>query len=353
MKPVIMSTLSAFTLVLLAGCAVTMPPAGPPTATPPRPTPAPTPPPAVMLEPEGFIRTVHDPVMAKEGEAYYVFSTGSRIMILCSNDMVTWEFCGRVFEEVPNWLQRAVPGVGDLWAPDISYFNDKWHLYYAGSTFGSNRSVIGLATNATLDPDSPDYAWVDEGLVIGSAPSDDWNAIDPNLAFDADGQPWLAFGSFWSGLKMRKVDAATGKLAADDATLYALASRRGTGTDAIEAAFILYRDGYYYLFASFDQCCQGADSTYNVRVGRSQDITGPYVDRAGVPMMEGGGALILSAYDRWRGPGHNGLYVEGDTVWMPYHAYDAKGGGISKLRIESIAWDAEGWPALPSQDPSD
>jgi arabinan endo-1,5-alpha-L-arabinosidase len=145
------------------------------------------------------------------------------------------------------------------------------------------------------------------------------------------------------------LDAATGRLAADDGKLYALASRRGTGTDAIEAPFILHRGDYYYLFASFDQCCQGAESTYNVRVGRSKAITGPYVDRAGKPMMEGGGTLILSAYDRWHGPGHNGLYVDGDTVWMPYHAYDALQIGIPKLRIESIAWDAEGWPGLPSQ----
>jgi arabinan endo-1,5-alpha-L-arabinosidase len=303
----------------------------------------------VTLEPEGFIRTIHDPVMAKEGDAYYVFSTGSRIMIVCSKDMVTWEFCGRVFEEVPGWLLRAVPGVGDLWAPDISFFNGKWHLYYAGSTFGSNRSAIGLATNKTLDPDSPDYAWADEGMVIASQPGDDWNAIDPNVAFDENGQPWLAFGSFWSGLKMHRLDPATGKLAEEDPTLYPLASRRGTGTDAIEAAFIVRRGDYYYLFASFDQCCQGAASTYNVRVGRSQQITGPYVDRDGKPMLEGGGTLILSAYDRWRGPGHNGVYIADGVYWIVYHAYDAQTAGIPKLRIESLAWDEDGWPALPSQ----
>ena len=255
-------------------------------------------------------------------------------------------------EMVPAWVMAAVPGVGDLWAPDVSYYNAKWHLYYAASTFGKNRSAIGLATNVTLDRESPDYEWVDEGMVIQSAPGDDWNAIDPNLAFDAEGRPWLSFGSFWSGIKMRKIDPVTGKLDPDDQTLYALASRRGAGTDAIEAPFILHHGDYYYLFASFDQCCQGAASTYNVRVGRSQAITGPYVDRDGKPMMEGGGTLILSAYDRWRGPGHNGLYVEGDTVWMPYHAYDARTNGISKLRLESIAWDAEGWPALPSQNAS-
>ncbi len=191
--------------------------------------------------------------------------------MICSKDMVEWEFCGRVFERIPGWLSKAVPGVGDLWAPDISYFNGRWHLYYSGSTFGSNRSVIGLATNATLDINSPDYAWVDEGMVIESEPSFDWNAIDPNLAFDDSGQPWLAFGSYWSGIKMRKIDAATGKLADDDDTLHSLANRRNgpDNTTAIEAAFIIRRGEFYYLFTSFDACCQGAASTYNVRVGRS------------------------------------------------------------------------------------
>ena len=280
-----------------------------------------------------------------------VFSTGSRIIICCSKDIVEWEFCGRVFERIPVWLSKAVPGVGDLWASDISYFNGKRHLYYSGSTFGSNRSVIGLATNVTLDPNRPDYAWVDEGLVIDSEPTFDWNAIDPTLAFDESGQPWLVFGSYWSGIKMRKIDAATGKLTADDATLYSLANRR-TGPDnttAIEAAFIIQRGAFYYLFTSFDACCQGAASTYNVRVGRSAEITGPYVDRDGRPMLDGGGTLMLSAYDRWRGPGHNGIYTKNGVDWIVYHAYDAQLNGVPNLRIESLAWDDEGWPRLPSQ----
>jgi arabinan endo-1,5-alpha-L-arabinosidase len=303
-----------------------------------------------MLEPTGFIRNIHDPVMAKEGDTYYVFSTGSRIVIICSKDMVEWEFCGRVFERNPTWLLEAIPGVTDLWAPDISFFNGKWHLYYSGSTFGSNRSVIGLATNLTLDPSSPDYGWVDEGMVIASQPDDDWNAIDPNLVIDENGQPWLAFGSFWSGIKLRKIDAATGKLAADDATLSSLANRRDgpDNTTAIEAAYIIRHGDFYYLFTSFDQCCQGAASTYNVRVGRSQEIAGPYLDRNGVPMLQGGGTKILSAYGKWKGPGHNGIFEEDGVTWIVYHAYDSQHNGISKLRIEPIQWDEEGWPALPS-----
>ena len=207
-----------------------------------------------------------------------------------------------------------------------------------------------MATNVTLDPESPDYRWQDEGLVIASRLTDNWNAIDPNFVLDGEGQPWLAFGSYWSGLKLRKLDPATGKLAANDTTLYSLAQRVG-GNTAIEAPFIFQHGDYYYLFVSFDACCQGAASTYNVRVGRAETITGPYVDQAGVPMLEGGGTLILSAYDRWRGPGHNGLYQdEAGTDWLVYHAYDAKEVGIPKLRIEAISWDEAGWPQLASQE---
>lgn len=302
----------------------------------------------VTLEPAGFIRTIHDPVMAQEGDTYYVFSTGSRIMMICSQDMTNWEFCGRVFEALPPWLLKAVPGVGDLWAPDISFWQGKWHLYYAGSTFGSNRSVIGLATNVTLNQASPDYQWVDEGEVIGSTAGDNWNAIDPNLAFDEKGQPWLAFGSYWSGLKLRKIDAQTGTLAADDSTLYPLATRF-EANGSIEAAFIIRHGDFFYLFASFDFCCRGVDSTYNVRVGRATTITGPYLDRDGKALLAGGGTRILVTYERWIGPGHNGIFQEGATTWFVYHAYDAKGAGISKLRIEALGWDEAGWPYLPSQ----
>jgi arabinan endo-1,5-alpha-L-arabinosidase len=118
---------------------------------------------------------------------------------------------------------------------------------------------------------------------------------------------------------------------------------------SIEAPFIVRYEARWYLFVSFDQCCQGIDSTYNVRVGRSDKLTGPYVDRDGVLLTEGGGTHILSAYDQWKGPGHNGIFIEEDVYWMVYHAYDAKQIGIPKLRLESIAWDADGWPVLRSQ----
>jgi arabinan endo-1,5-alpha-L-arabinosidase len=300
---------------------------------------------------DGFIETIHDPVMAKEGDTYYVFSSGARIISICSKDMQLWEWCGRVFAENPDWARGVNPDAFELWAPDISFWNDKWHLYYSVSSMGSRNSAIGLATNVTLDPASPDYAWVDQGIVIASQEGGEWNAIDPNLAFDETGQPWLAFGSYWSGLKLRKIDTATGLLDGSDETLYPLARRTvaADGTESLEGAFIIRHDDYFYLFASFDACCRGVESTYNVRVGRSAAITGPYLDREGKPMLEGGGTLILSAYGRWRGPGHNGIFTEDGIDYIVYHAYDAKQVGKPKLQIEAMAWDEEGWPVLASQ----
>lgn len=305
----------------------------------------------VMVEPEGQIQQIHDPVMVFEDGMYYVFSTGRRLPVICSPDKIAWESCGRVFFRNPAWTRDINPNLADIWAPDISYFNDKWHLYYAVSNFGTQNSAIALATNATLDPESPDFEWVDQGIVLRSQPGDEWNAIDANLVFDDEGEPWLAWGSYWSGIWMGKIDPATGQLVGDAADYHHLADRSAgsDGNPAIEAPFIVKRGDYWYLFASFDQCCQGAASMYNVRVGRSESLTGPYVDRDGVPLLEGGGTRILAEYGRWKGTGHNGMLIEDDAYWMVYHAYDSQQNGVPKLRLESLSWDAEGWPSLPSQ----
>src|SRR5690349_3878042 len=134
---------------------------------------------------QGAMSRVHDPVMTKEGDTYYLLSTGRGITLHTSKDLITWEQRGRVFLQTIPWTSETIPGSTDYyWAPDISFFSGKWHLYYSISTFGKNHSAIGLATNSTLDPGSQDYRWNDEGLVIESKSSDDWNAIDPNIALD-------------------------------------------------------------------------------------------------------------------------------------------------------------------------
>jgi arabinan endo-1,5-alpha-L-arabinosidase len=295
-------------------------------------------------------------VLAKEAGLYYLFSTGRGITLHTSKDRMTWQRQGRVFTDPIPWTAATIHGSTDhYWAPDISFFNGKWHLYYSVSTFGKNRSAIGLATNVTLNPRRSDYHWKDEGLVVESKPEDNWNAIDPNLALDEKKQPWLSFGSFWSGIKLQKLDKTTGKLAKPEGkdtsppVLYSLSSRphTGGGVGAVEAPFIIRHGSFYYLFVSFDFCCKGVESTYNIRVGRAAKITGPYVDRDGKPMSEGGGTLVRAGSGRWRGPGHNAVYRENNRDFLVYHAYDAEQNGAPTLRIEEMAWDSDGWPEVP------
>lgn len=306
---------------------------------------------SMSIEVAGSIRQVHDPVIIKGEDAYYLFCTGNGIPVRRSTDLVNWEnpFRNTVFQRVPDWALEMVPGASNIWAPDISYYNDKYHLYYAVSTFGSNRSVIGLATNATLNTDDDAFEWVDQGLVVESNRGNNYNAIDPNLVIDTDGVPWLSFGSFWTGIKMLRLDYATGKPANGQNLLAGLA-QRFENSGSVEGPFIIRHDDYYYLFVSFDFCCRGADSTYRVMVGRSEAVTGPYVDRDGVRMLEGGGTQVTFPTERWRGPGHNGILQENGVDYIVYHAYDAESQGVPTLRINQLAWDADGWPLPVNPD---
>lgn len=304
----------------------------------------------------GDVAGAHDPSMIHAGKTWVVFTTGraadgGQLGLRCSEDLHTWRNCGHVFDVVPAWIAQRSPLTKDLWAPDISYEHGEYRLYYAYSVFGKNTSGIALATNATLDPASPEYKWVDKGLVVESKVGDDFNAIDPNYVEDAKGGAWLDFGSFWGGVKMRALDAATGMLSTKDTVTYSLASR-GNGSDAhaaglppdtqaVEAPFLVRHGGYFYLFASFDLCCRGTKSTYRTMVGRAARVTGPYVDKAGVPMMRGGGTGLLVANDKWVGPGGESV-VLGSPDLLVFHAYDAVTGRPS-LQISTIGWK-DGWP---------
>ncbi len=307
----------------------------------------------------GDYQHTHDPSLAKDGNTYYVFSTGrapggGQFAIRCSLNLTDWKLCGQVFDEIPAWIREASPRTKDLWAPDISYFNGKFHLYYAYSAFGLNTSGIALATNDTLDARSAKYHWKDEGLVLTSTEADDFNAIDPNIVLDMKGQPWLSFGSFWSGIKMRRIDLRTGKTASSDPKLYSLAARTKPDNaeppkpglpanwQAIEAPFIIRHEGFYYLFVSFDLCCRGIHSTYRTMVGRSGNVTGPYVDAGGKPLLKSGGAELLVGNARWLGPGGESVLQEPHGDVIAFHAYDAITGKPA-LQISTIAWE-HGWP---------
>ena len=305
----------------------------------------------------GDVSPVHDPVNAREGDRFYLFSTGlgqGRGRLLASrtsSDLASWSEGEPPFQQIPAWAQQAIPGARNLWAPDIAFVNGRWRLYYSVSTFGSNRSAIGVATSAVLDPKSPNYGWRDEGLVVMSTPKDDFNAIDPAFIRDRDGRHWLALGSFWSGLKLFELDPKTGKLADPAARPHSIASRPApAGAPApVEAPFIIDHGGWYWLLASYDYCCKGANSTYYTVVGRSKEITGPYLGRDGSSMLEGGGTIFLRAdlpeKQRFRGPGHPGAFRDRAGTWhVVYHAYDRENKGAPTLRIAPIRWDAEGWP---------
>ena len=209
----------------------------------------------------------HDPCVIKQGEYYYVFGTGRGITVNRSTDLLSWEKLPNLFPGQPDWVPEA-PGTKDFWAPDISFFNGQYHLYFAISTFGSDRSCIGLATNETLDRDSPKYKWIDRGIVIQTHHGEDWNAIDPNVAFDENDHPWLAFGSYWSGLKLIELDSLTGTPKKEGRAAHF--HRTATKGSCDRIAFIVRHGKYFYLFASFDGCCQGVKSNYNIRVGRAE-----------------------------------------------------------------------------------
>lgn len=300
---------------------------------------------AAPLELSGDL-AAHDPALVIDGADWYVFATGStagdgNIQIRHSDDGESWEYLGEVWKQKPEWIVESVRGVTNLWAPEVIEHDGTWYLYYAASTFGSNHSVIALATNTTLDPSDLDYEWVDRGEVFASKTSDDVNAIDPGIVVDEHGTPWMAFGSFWSGLSIVELEWPSGMLA-EGAELIPIADRR-TPPNAIEAPYIVRHDGDYFLFFSRDSCCRGLQSTYNMAVGRSDSVTGPYLDRDGMPLLENGGTPLLATQGDRIGPG-------GQSVWgdyLAFHYYDGTAGGAPRLDIRRIIWDAEGWPTLP------
>jgi arabinan endo-1,5-alpha-L-arabinosidase len=275
----------------------------------------------------------HDPALIAADNQFYLFATG--LGAKTSKDLMAWTNASA--PPKPAWVAQQVSGATNLWAPDISFFGGNYHLYYAASTFGSNHSCIGHATRASLSSG----AWADQGSVIcsnASGSSDNWNAIDPNVIVDEAGTPWLNFGSFWGGIKMIKLDA-TGARA--DTQLLSLAARPQNG-GALEGPFIIRQCGYYYLFVSFDHCCD-SPWNYNIRVGRSTSVTGPYTDKAGTAMMQGGGTLLVEGNTTWQGPGHNAVIVTANGAYNVYHALNPAN-HASSLRVAQMAWDADGWP---------
>ena len=319
---------------------------------------------------------VHDPVMAREGDTYYIFSTGMGIQQMTSKDRQTWTVLPQpVMTVIPGWTTDSVPGFGShVWAPDVIQWHGRWWLAYSCSTFGKNGSAIGLLSSRSLRAN----LWKDEGCIVtsherkrgadGQVTGDNWNAIDPNFVIDDKDRPWLVWGSFWDGIQLAPLDSTMHldqveslKLKVESAWPRTIARRydpgykpseenptsKHEGTNAIEAPFIFKHGGYYYLFVSWDYCCRGAKSNYRVAVGRSKSVEGPYLDRTGKDMAAGGGTLFLEGDKKeWEATGHCAAYTfDGEDIFI-CHGYSATQNGAAMLIQRPISWTADGWPEL-------
>lgn len=284
---------------------------------------------------------IHNPFLLKEGEGYAVYGSNGGIVQMTSPTLETFTNAPRLFEENPAWIADVLPAEAALWSPSVAVFGGQQHLYYAVSVFGQTTSCLGHATRSL----SSTGAWHDAGRILCSnvdGVTADYNAIDPSPYVSETGSAFLVFGSYETGIKLLTLDESGKK---SDSPLVSLASRPAE-TPAIQAPSLMKRGDSYYLFASFDRCCAGVDSTYDLRVGRSRNLEGPYVDRGGVPLLEGGGTLLLEGDERFKGPGSSEVFVDGSNRYLVYHAYDVERSGQAVLRISELRFDNEGWPVV-------
>jgi len=279
--------------------------------------------PALALDGAPFI---HDPstVVWCDGK-YYTYGTGGG---------------GLMSEDGWTWTNGAVrPGGGA--APDVIHIGERYYVAYAstgGGLGGGHAGAIHVMWTKTLDPKSPDFGFKDNNIVASSDGVEDCDAIDPSFLLDpTDGRLWLTYGTYFGFIRLVELDPKTGtRLPGNEALNVAI---------DCEATDLIYRDGWYYLLGTHGTCCDGANSTYNIRVGRSRKVTGPYLDNIGQDMLQGGGKLVVAASGRVTGPGHFGLMDLGDGVqkFSCHYEADLDRGGRSVLDIRPLLWK-DGWP---------
>jgi len=285
---------------------------------------------------------LHDPstVIAENGK-YYAYATGNGLPVSMSDDGWTWRRAGSVMQAVPGGKPGPdvlARGGNNTWAPDIIRSGDKYFMYYSAP--GTQpKSAIGLLIGRTLDPGSPDYKWEDGGPIVWSDGVEDSNAIDPGVFRDpTNGTLWLTYGSYFGYIRLVELNPKTGK------RLYPERPAVNVAINS-EASIMIFRDGWYYLLVTHGSCCAGANSSYNIRMGRAKRVTGPFLDNMGIDMIKGGGKLFLGSSDRFIGPGHFGLLDLGDGVekFSCHYEADLDRGGISVLDIRPLLW-RDGWP---------
>lgn len=273
----------------------------------------------------------HDPSMFVESGTWWVFETSDTgIGVKYSSDGHKWTQGVSLFGSGLSWWGQYNGNTTSAWAPDIHDWNGQAIVYYAVSTFGSRNSAIGLATATSIAKGD----WVDRGIVLGSTTSDDFNALDPNFSVDASGQPWLTYGSWSSGIYTMRIDPTTLK---PTGSRYHLAA----DSTGIENAFVMMNGGYYYLFVSKGTCCAGASSTYHIAYGRSTSMTGPYLDKDGVDMLNGGGTTLEAGSGEWIAPGGESIANNA----MVRHKLDSANNYTPIMFISDISFTG-GWPTL-------
>ena len=285
---------------------------------------------------------MHDPstVIVENGK-YYVYATGAGLPMSISDDGWSWRRAGSVMQAVPGGKPGPdviARGGNNTWAPDLIRLGDKYFLYYSAP--GTQpKAAIGLLVGKTLDPESPDYKWEDAGPVVWSDGVEDSNAIDPGVFRDpTNGTVWLTYGSYFGYIRLVELNPKTGKRLYPDRKPVNVAINS-------EASIMIFRDGWYYLLVTHGSCCAGANSSYNIRMGRAKKVTGPFLDNMGIDMLQGGGKLFLGSGGRYIGPGHFGLLDLGDGVekFSLHYEADLDRGGISVLDIRPLLW-RDGWP---------
>ncbi|MBI4662889.1 MAG: family 43 glycosylhydrolase [Verrucomicrobia bacterium] len=267
---------------------------------------------------------IHDPstIVQCDGK-FYTFGTGGTTLV--SDDGWTW--------------RRGITPSRSGMAPDIIQIGNRYYMYIARNVGAQPRADINMIWNKTLDSNSPDYKWEDGGVVASSDGVEDCNAIDPGVFLDPnDGRLWLVYGSYFGYIRLVELDPKTGKRLNPNDQPVNIAIN-------CEASIMIYRDGWYYLLATHGSCCRGADSGYNIRVGRAKKVTGPFLDHLGIEMLKGGGKFFVGSGGRVVGPGHFGLLDLGDGVqkFSCHYEADLDRGGISVLDIRPLLWK-DGWP---------
>ncbi len=303
---------------------------------------------------------VHDPAVGRDGAFYYLFSTDVRvggpprpgIQVRRSRDLIRWEWFGYAFDGIPQKALEWVPKARGIWAPDVVRMGDFFFLYYSVSTFGSNRSYIGVARSRSLAG-----PWEDLGEVIKTQWGDEANAIDPQVVFDRKKRPWLVYGSHFGGIYITPLDPKTGK-AINPRHRILLARRPASVHGSVEGAFIAYHPehDYFYLFVSYDSLFRD----YNVRVARAKEVTGPYLDYNGRLMTDvtaepwSVGSKILGGYrfrdgETWIAPGHCSVLKDKRGWFMIHHAREQRDLAWSYLHVRKMVWTKDGWPLVSPQ----